>query len=251
MVIEEAVTIGKACGKVGQWRLLCDAQWCTVKVFGLHATACLCGSKAFVGRFLVDFVPSERLEVAVEVHAVVAGGDVCRELPFHGSVLHDEVHSTTDAVALHVGSKALGHFQSVEHLTRKDVKRNETVLVVGAGNLHAIYQRIIIAFIHTAQNGILPFTAGVAFHRDTAHALDDVGHGNVRRQLDGFRAHHVHHVQGVLLNEARPGFGSSRIVCRDGHAFQLDFFRHERNFDVLVIRTHLHFEWLVTHVSAD
>jgi len=67
----------------------------------------------------------------------------------------------------------------------KYVERNVAVLIVGAGYLHAVDQRIVIAFVHAADNGILPVATAIAHDRHAGHALKNIAHGDVGKQFDG------------------------------------------------------------------
>ena len=56
-----------------------------------------------VGGLLHDGSLVERLEIAVEIHGVVTGGEGGCQLSLGGCVLHDQVDRTTNAVTLLVG----------------------------------------------------------------------------------------------------------------------------------------------------
>ena len=56
-----------------------------------------------VGGLFHDGSLVERLEIAVEIHGVVAGGEGGCQLSFGGCILHDQVDRTTNAITLLVG----------------------------------------------------------------------------------------------------------------------------------------------------
>ena len=122
----------------------------------------------------------ERLEIAVEIHGVVAGGEGGCQLSLGGCILHNQVDRTTNAITLLVGCQRLGHLQAIQHFRGEDVEGHKTVLVVRAGNLHPINKGVIIPFIHTAEDGVLSLATAVALHGHTRHTLNDVGYRNIR-----------------------------------------------------------------------
>ena len=125
----------------------------------------------FVGRLVLNGRSTERIEFARKIHGAVSHCKVGRNLSAVGCILHDHIDSTPNAVAFKVGSKRFTHFKAVEHFGRENIKGNKTVFIIGRGNFYTIDQRIVVALVHTAQNGILSFTAGTAlkgYTRDTA-----------------------------------------------------------------------------------
>ena len=219
MVFEKAVAVDESGGNVGQGRA-CGG----VEV--LHPEVSLVGrvgrSETFVRALADDVVVCERLEIVLHEVRIVARLQVCREQPLGRCVLHHHVHRTSDAVAFHVGGERLCHFQPVEQFCGEDVERYKAVLAVGAWNLQAVHKRIVVAFVHSAEDGILPLARAVAFHRHSAHALNDVCDGNVRREFDGLGTHHVDNLQRVALHESCPHFRAAGVVGHNHGIAQLD-----------------------------
>jgi len=193
----------------------------------------------------------ERLEIAVEIHSVITCRDTCRELAFCRRILHHKIHRTADTVAFHVCGKRFGHLQTVKHFRRKYVKRNKTVFVIRAWNFHPINQGIIVTLVHTTKNGILTFSATVAFYRYTRHTLDNIRHRDIRRKLDGFCAHHVHHIHCFTLNGTRSRLTSSGICSHYRDLAQQYVIACQWDFYIGIFRSHLHLVILITDISAD
>ena len=178
-VLKETVAVRQSCGQVGQWLFPCHVQIVGREIIHCHPVV-FRFTHLFVGRLLDNGSVIERLKVAVEIHGVVAGRNIGCELSFGRSILHDQVHRTTDSVAFHVGGKRLGYLQSVEHFRGENIQWNETVLVVRTRNLYAIDQRIVVTLVHTTKNSVLAFTAAVTFDGHTRHTLYYVCYGNIR-----------------------------------------------------------------------
>ena len=97
-----------------------------------------------------------------------------------GGAFHDEVHRAADSVAFHVGSKGLDHLQPVEHFGGEDTHRNEAVFIIGARDLDTVDQGIVVALIHTPNNGIAAVARVIPLNRHAADPLEGIGNGDVR-----------------------------------------------------------------------
>ena len=198
LAVEKAVAIRKACVEVGTCGGIFHMQVFRSEIVGRDAVR-LWAALHLIGRLLVGVAPIKRCEVAIEIHGVVAGGNVGGDLPSGGRIFHHEVYRAANTVALHIGHQRLAHLYAVEHFAGKEVEGHEAVLVVGRGNLHAVHERVVISLVHTAQYGILSLAAAVSLHRHAAHTLYDAGNGDIGAKLHGFRAHHVHHVHSLVF----------------------------------------------------
>ena len=213
LAVEKAVAIRKACVEIGAGCGVLHVQIVCCEIVGRDAVR-LGAALHLIGRLLVGVAPIKRSEVAIEIHGIVAGGNVGGDLPSGGRIFHHEVYRAADTVALHVGRQRLAHLYAVEHFAGEKVEGHEAVLVVGRRNLHAVHERVVISLVHSAQNGILSLAAAVALHRHAAHTLYDAGNGDVGAKFHGFRAHHVHHVHSFVFKLPRARFRHAGI-CGD------------------------------------
>ena len=218
LAVEKAVAVTHACVEIGAGGGVLHVQIVCCEIVGRDAVR-LGAALHLIGRLLVGVAPIKRSEVAIEIHGVVAGGNVGGYLSFGGRIFHHEVYSSANAVALHVGRQRLAHLYAVEHFAGEKVEGHKAVLVVGRGNLHAVHERVVISLVHSAQNGILSLAAAVSLHRHAAHALYDAGNGDVGAKLHGFRAHHVHHVHSLVFQLPRARFRHAGIGG-DNHRFR-------------------------------
>ena len=218
LAVEKAVAVRKACVEIGAGCGVLHVQIVCCEIVGRDAVR-LRAALHLIGRLLVGVAPIKRSEVAIEIHGIVAGGNVGGDLPSGGRIFHHEVYRAADTVALHVGRQRLAHLYAVEHFAGEKVEGHEAVLVVGRRNLHAVHERVVISLVHSAQNGILSLAAAVALHRHAAHTLYDAGNGDVGAKLHGFRAHHVHHVHSLVFQLPRARFCHAGI-CGDNNRFR-------------------------------
>ena len=218
LAVEKAVAIRHAGVEVGAGGGVLHVQIVCCEIVGRDAVR-LGAALHLIGRLLVGVAPIKRSEVAIEIHCVVAGGNVGGYLSFGGRIFHHEVYRAANAVALHVGRQRLAHLYAVEHFAGEKVEGHEAVLVVGRRNLHAVHERVVISLVHSAQNGILSLAAAIALHRHAAHTLYDAGNGDVGAKFHGFRAHHVHHVHSLVFQLPRARFRHAWIGG-DNHRFR-------------------------------
>ena len=192
-VVHHAVAIGQRGQEVGQGSLGRDAQILHSEVCGRHAVLSDI-AQPLVGRLGGNAAMVEGEEIAVQVERVVARGEVGRQQPARRRVLHDQIDRATDAVAFQLCRERLVHLNAREDFGGEEVQRDEAILVVGAGNLDAVDERIIVAFIHAAENGILAFARGVSLNGDARNLLHDIAHRHVGSQFHGARTEHVDYV---------------------------------------------------------
>ena len=79
---------------------------------------------------------------------------VCREAAWRVLGMKHFPVQVTGGIALHVGGQRLRHHEAVHKVGGKHVEGYVTVLVVGAWNLHAVHQRVVVAFVHASQYGV-------------------------------------------------------------------------------------------------
>ena len=192
----------------------------------------------------------ERREIVVEEHRVIAGLNIERELPFRRRVLHHYVHGTAYSVTFEVGRQRLVNLKTVEHLRRENVERHETVLIVGARYLDSVDESVVVAFVHAAEDGILPFPHSVALDGNARHTLYHIRHRLVGRQFDSTRAHHIHDIRRTLLDVARGSLRTAMVA-----AYHLHLGKHlRRRFKLQIHRgiflPHLYLRRLIAHIRA-
>ena len=163
---------------------------------------------------------TEGLEIAPQIHGIIACRQRGCELARGGGILHHQVHRPSDAIAFHVGRERLAHLQPVEHLRREHVERHKAVLVVGAGYLHPVHQRIVIPLVHATKDGILSFPAAVPLHRNPRHSSYGIGHSHIRRKFHCPGAHHIEYTHRLLLQLARTSLTAAAVVRLHGHRIQ-------------------------------
>ena len=154
-------------------------------------------------------------EVPVKICGIVTRGEIERQKPSDGSILHDKVDSTSNAVSFQVGRHRLVHFYARQNLRGEEVKGNKAVLVVRARYLYSIDQSVIVTFVHTSKYSILSLSRGITLHRHTRHALYDIAHCNVGSQLHSLRAHDIDDIDRFLLYLDSLGIRTSVVVGDD------------------------------------
>ena len=121
------------------------------------------------------------------------------------SIFHNEVDGTSNPVTFQICGHRLADLDSRQDFSREEVKRNETVLIVRTWYFYSVDQGIIIPFVHTAQNCVLPFSRRVAFHGHAGHSLNYVANGEVRSQFQCPGAHDVDHIGRIAHDFHRLG----------------------------------------------
>lgn len=101
--------------------------------------------------------------------------DIALHKPLVRCVAHDYINRPANSIALLTDNQGFIDFEPVQELRRKNIERHVAVPVVGTGDFYAIDQRVVVAFVHAAQNGKLPVAVGIALDRNARHALNDVG----------------------------------------------------------------------------
>ena len=249
LAVEKAVAVTHTCVEIGAGCGVFHMQVFRSEIVGRDAVR-LRAALHLIGRLLFGVAPIKRSEVAIEIHGVVAGGNVGGDLPSGGRILHHEVYRAADTVALHVGRQRLAHLYAVEHFAGEKVEGHEAVLVVGRGNLHAVHERVVIALVHSAQNGILSLAAAVSLHRHAAHTLYDAGNGDVGAKFHGFRAHHVHHVHSLVFKLPRARFRHAGIGGDYLHFGERHLVSVEANLHLSFLPARCYFQRAVAEAGA-
>ena len=153
-LVPEAVACRHASAEVWCRHGVCrDACRSCRKVAGRRLVV---GSEGFVWRLASDVGAVGREILSVRVHEVV-GQSHCSVGLQHASVwrvFHHHVDDTASRVALHVCRQRLRHHEPVHEVAGEDVERNVSVFVVGAWYFDAVYQRVVVAFVHASQYGV-------------------------------------------------------------------------------------------------
>ena len=102
LAVEKAVAVRKACVEIGAGGGVLYAQIACCEIVGRDAVR-FGTALHLIRRLLVGIAPIKRCEVAIEIHGVVASGNVGGDLPSGGRIFHHEVYRSADAVALHIG----------------------------------------------------------------------------------------------------------------------------------------------------
>ena len=248
-LVEEAVAIGKSQRAVGHYLPAFHRQVLQCEIAHAHGVV---RAVPLVGRLRLDVRGGEGAERVLPIACAVAQCGVCRQLPPVRRVLHHHVHRPADAVALQISCQALRHLQAVQHLCREDIQWHKAVLVVGRRNLHPVHQGVVVTLVHAAQDGILPLPAIATFQCNARNAAQGIGHGEVRRQFDGLRAHHVHHVHCLALNTACSRLGAPRVVSHHHRfaQFLILFFHRQRQLLPCGVRVQVELPGFVAQVRA-
>ena len=222
-VVQEAASAGQAQPKVGQRAGIRQLRGSFRKV--THRS--LVVSPMSLARCRHGDVVAHRSQIAVKINGVVTYGGISLNAQRGGCILHHHIDNTTGSIALHVGGKRLGDLQAVHQFTGKKVERHVTFLVVGAGNLNAVYQRVVVALVHTAQHGVLALAGTTLVHHHSRHALNYSSHVNIRRKTDGLCAHYIHDAQRFHFKLAGTQIGVLTAVGAYGNGTQVNAFRFQ------------------------
>ena len=102
LVVKEAVTVRDTGCQVRQRLFPVHPQVGHAEVIHGHLII-FRFSHCFIRRLFGNISVIERLEITVEIHRIVSGRKIGGKLPFGRSILHDQIHRSTDTVALHIG----------------------------------------------------------------------------------------------------------------------------------------------------